>query len=66
VSPLTDAQRASANLELREAQVSVVIVGSLRYRVEMVRLFTDLFGRPPIDVEGVQLWRDVQQTIAGG
>jgi hypothetical protein len=30
----------------------------------MITLFTDLFRRPPIDVDGVQLWRDVQQTIA--
>jgi hypothetical protein len=66
VAPLTAAQRAVAVAELRKAQVSVVIVGSLRYRAQMVSLFTDLFRRPPIEIDGVQLWRDVQQTVALG
>lgn len=66
VAPLTAEQRAAAVVELREAQVSVVIVGPLKYRVEMLALFTDLFRRPPIEVDGVQLWRDVQATIAAG
>jgi hypothetical protein len=65
VASLTPDQRAAAVAELREARISVVIVGPLKYRAEMVRLFTDLFRRPPIEVDGVQLWRDVQQTIAG-
>jgi hypothetical protein len=66
VAPLTAEQRAGAIEELRAAQVSVVIVGPLRYRTEMLALFTDLFRRPPTDVDGVQLWRDVQETIAAG
>lgn len=66
VEQLTAAQRAVAIEELREAGVSVVIVGPLKYRAEMVALFTDLFRRPPIEVDGVQLWRDVQETIAAG
>jgi hypothetical protein len=66
VAPLNADQRAGAIEELQEAQVSVVIVGPLRYRTEMLDLFTDLFHRPPVEVDGVQIWRDVQETIAGG
>ena len=58
--------RAGAIEELRQAGISVVIVGPLRYRTEMIELFTDLLGRPPIEVDGVQLWRDVQESIAAG
>jgi hypothetical protein len=65
-APLTTEQRAAAAEELRDAQVSTVIVGPLRYRTEMIALFTDLFGRAPIEVDGVQLWRDVQGSIAAG
>ena len=50
--------------ELTDADVSIVIVGPLRYRTEMIELFTDLLGRPPIETGGVQLWRDVQGSAA--
>jgi hypothetical protein len=60
----TPAGRAAALQELIDAQVSVVIVGPLRYRTEMIALFTDLLGRPPIETGGVQLWRDVQEAVA--
>ena len=63
---LSDEQRAAAIAELREVGIGTVIVGPLKYRSEMIALFTDLFRRPPIEVEGVQLWRDVQGTIAAG
>lgn len=66
VASLTGEQRAAAYEELRAAQISVVIVGPLRYRTEMLSLFTALFRRPPTEVDGVQLWRDVQETIAAG
>jgi hypothetical protein len=66
VAPLTAEQRSAAIAELRDAQVSVVIVGSLRYRTEMVSLLTDLFRTPPVEIDGVQLWRNVQETIAAG
>jgi hypothetical protein len=29
----------------------------------MVRFFSDLFGRPPEQVLGVELWRNVQQAV---
>ena len=65
-APLNAEQRAGAAAELRDNQISVVIVGPLRYRAEMIALFTDLFRRPPIEVDGVQLWRDVQESIGAG
>jgi hypothetical protein len=64
-SPLDDDQRAGAIRELLDAQVSVVIVGPLRYRAEMLALFTDLFRSPPVEIDGVALWRDVQGMIVG-
>ena len=56
--------RAAAAQELSDAGVSVVIVGPLRHRPEMIALFTELFGRPPVEVGGVQLWRNVQGSLA--
>jgi hypothetical protein len=61
---LSAADRAAAMQELGDARISVVIVGPLRYRAEMISLFTDLLGRPPIETGGVQLWRDVQGSIS--
>jgi hypothetical protein len=61
---VTPELRAAAIEELARIGVDVVIVGPLRYRSEMVELFTNLLGRPPADVDGVQLWRNVQETIA--
>ena len=63
---LTDEERAEAIEELTDVGVTVVIIGPLRYRAEMIELFTDLLGGPPIEVDGVQLWRDVQASIAAG
>jgi hypothetical protein len=63
--PTLDAEdRAAAAQELTDADVSVVIVGPMRYRDEMIALFSDLFGRPPVDADGVQLWRNVQGSLA--
>ncbi|MEW6226397.1 MAG: hypothetical protein AB1627_17390 [Chloroflexota bacterium] len=42
--------------------ITDVIVGPMDHREQMVAFFTDLFGRPPAEVDGVQLWRGV----AGG
>jgi hypothetical protein len=61
---LTAEDRAGAFQELTENQVSLVIVGPLKHRAQMIELFTDLFDRPPIETGGVQLWRDVQESIA--
>jgi hypothetical protein len=56
--------RAAAAKELSDADVSVVIVGPMHYREEMIALFTDLFGQPPVEAGGVQLWRNVQGSLA--
>ena len=63
---LSDQDRGAARRELSDAGISVVIVGQLRYRSEMVALFTDLFGRPPEERDGVQIWRDVQAAVGAG
>jgi hypothetical protein len=60
---LSEADRAGAAQELTEAGISVVIVGPTSHREQMVGLFTDLFGQPPEETGGVQLWRDVQRLV---
>ncbi len=47
--------------DLASAGITDVIVGPLRYRPQMVGFFTDLFGRPPLEVDGVELWRQVDR-----
>jgi hypothetical protein len=54
--------REAIELELAESGITDVIVGSMRHRGQMVAFFTDLFGTPPVEIDGVALWRDVQQT----
>lgn len=54
--------RATIERELEGTGITDVIVGSMRYRVEMVTFFTDLFGQPPVDMDGVAMWRDVHDT----
>jgi hypothetical protein len=56
--------RTAATRELTDAGVSVVIVGPTPHRDEMVALFTDLFGQPPVERGGVQLWSQVQLLLA--
>jgi hypothetical protein len=64
IVPALDGEaRSAAFNELRNAGVSVVIVGPMRHRAEMIELFTDLFGEPPIESGGVQLWRDVGRFL---
>jgi hypothetical protein len=66
LSPVLGADdRTAAARELADAGISVVIVGPMQHREEMIALFTDLFGRPPAEVGGVQLWSDVQGSLAG-
>jgi hypothetical protein len=47
-----------------DREISVVIVGPMQYRDQMVAMFTDLLGRPPVDTDGVQIWRDVPSLLA--
>lgn len=61
---LSAEDRAAAAQELADVGVTTVIVGPMRYRSEMIAFFTDLFGGPPADVDGVQLWPRVPQLLA--
>ena len=54
--------RDEVEQELAETGITDVIVGSMRHRGQMVAFFTDLFGVPPVEIDGVALWRDVHQT----
>jgi hypothetical protein len=45
--------------DLDTAGIDVVIVGPMPNRSQMVAFFTDLFGRPPEEVDGVELWTGV-------
>lgn len=48
--------------ELTQAGITDVIVGPMDHRRQMVAFLTDLFGRPPIEVDGVALWRAVDRS----
>jgi hypothetical protein len=50
--------------ELARWQVRTVLVGPTRHRDQIVRFFTLLFDRPPAQVGGMEVWRDV--TAGGG
>lgn len=51
--------RAQVGRDLVAARVTDVIVGPMNARAQMVGFFTDLFGRPPAQTDGVQIWRNV-------
>lgn len=55
------ASREAVAGDLRRLNIADVIVGPMDKRGQMVAFFTDLFGRPPRNVDGVQLWANVQQ-----
>ncbi len=57
-----DSVRDQVELELASTGITDVIVGSMRYRGQMVAFFTDLLGRPPVEIDGVALWRDVHEV----
>ena len=60
---LTYEERNAARDDLTAREISVVIVGPMPYRSEMVALFTDLLREPPVQAGGVQIWRDVRQRL---
>jgi hypothetical protein len=45
--------------DLKAAGVRHVIVGPAQHWEQTLAFFTDLFGRAPVVVEGVALWRNV-------
>jgi hypothetical protein len=38
--------------------VDTIVVGPMDHQATMLRFLTDLLGRPPNLVDGVDLWRD--------
>jgi hypothetical protein len=48
--------------DLEIAGIAVVIVGPMPNRSQMVAFFTDLFGRPPREVDGVELWTRIDES----
>ena len=53
--------RDAIEREMMQLQIQDIIVGPMDKHDEMVTFFTDLMGRSPQDVQGVQLWANVQQ-----
>jgi hypothetical protein len=47
--------------DLVGADVRHVVVGPMERQGQMVAFFEDLLGRPPAEVDGVLLWRDVDE-----
>jgi hypothetical protein len=56
------AVRDQVGRDLEAARISVVIVGPMANRTQMVGFFTDLFGHPPIEVDGVELWKGIDAS----
>ena len=54
--------RAQVAADLRTKGITDVIVGPMGQQAQMVAFFTDLFGRSPEEVDGVEIWRNVDQT----
>jgi hypothetical protein len=50
--------------DLRRWNVDAVVVGPMPHRVEAVALFTAVLGRGPSAGDGVDVWWDVQGTLA--
>jgi hypothetical protein len=51
--------RDQVSRDLVGADVRHVVVGPMEHRGQMAAFFEDLLGRPPEEVDGVLLWRDV-------
>ena len=54
--------RAQIARDLTAKGITDVIVGPMNQRAQMVAFFSDLFGQPPEEVDGVEIWRDVDRT----
>ena len=53
------AVRTAVDADIRGKGITDVIVGPMVRTRPMIAFFTDLFGRPPQEVDGVWIWRDV-------
>jgi hypothetical protein len=54
--------RAQVAQDLKVKDITDVIVGPMSHRAEMVAFFSDLFGQPPEEIDGVEIWRNVDRT----
>lgn len=54
---VTDEQRAAVAQDLAYYQASTIVVGPMPHEAEAVALVSDLLGRAPEQVGGVNLWR---------
>jgi hypothetical protein len=59
--PLSVEQRTELLNEIDADDVDTVIVGPMSQREAMVEFFTDLLGRRPTEVGGVEIWYDVRR-----
>lgn len=55
------AVRELIDRDLRNAGIRDVVVGPMGSRDQMLAFFTDLLGLPPLEVDGVELWRNVDR-----
>ena len=54
--------RAQVARDLVAKGITDVIVGPMSQRAPMVAFFTDLFGRLPEEIDGVEIWRNVDRS----
>jgi hypothetical protein len=57
IDPITAEQRAAVTIDLEHYDARAVIVGPMPHEDVAVALVTELLGRPPVEVGGVNLWR---------
>jgi hypothetical protein len=53
------AVRTAVDADIRRKGITDVIVGPMVRSRAMIAFFSDLFGRPPQEVDGIWIWRDV-------
>ena len=53
--------RTQVAVDLQAKGITDVIIGPMVHRDQMITFFTDLFGRSPEEVDGVEIWREVDR-----
>lgn len=61
---LTDELRSRLATDLSERQVETIVIGPMRHRDAMIRLFSELLGRQPEQRGGVAVWWELALGIA--
>ena len=49
--------------DVKNHQISTIIIGPMTYQATMLRIFTYLLGRKPEHVGGVYVWYDIERTL---